>query len=607
MQPDSFESEPDPSFENGSFDGSDTGSGAGAGHGGGDGAGIDESPKFDSDASMPADQPFTKKEFLDQMKREKDSESRVRKVTAPTAEHAHSDKPSRIDSLHRQHYVKALAALITHPKTEIPLTLGIYGPWGSGKSSFMLQLREMIAPKIPSVEFNPWRYNDPSALWYGLISQIAMALDQQFTLWDRLRLLLFHKPSGHVDILKKMRTRAMAGAKKIHNWVTGTVAFLGLTQPDTLAIPLHKMAKYPVVADTLQAMGLVDGPVTPEAVLIGLTALMLLGWSIFKLGRGWLNPFLTQVEANRLSSGEGQAEFRQLTFDELDLIRDLLKGAMQDKKGKPIRVAIFLDDLDRCSPDRVVEVLEAVHLCLEGLPFVTVLGMDSRVVSHAIASRYEFMLDDEATSIEKEAYGQYFLQKIVHIPFQLPPPWVYGKYIKRLMGVSPSASQDDPAGDDEPKLIHLEQQDLQEKMAIAEQEMQSLNPLVMDLKASPRSVKCLINQYRLAKAINSQLEGDRQLEPEKLFYWLVLFQNWPKWGSVLFGEVEKDRTFLDLIDPRSDRLKDYPLSLVQFVNANRGLLAEVVGHPGGLEFARCFSFLAPEGPFNTPQAPGPGK
>ncbi len=564
-----------------------------------------ETQEFDSDASMPSNGSQTRKEFLDNKRMGEVGEESKPK---PTAEHAHSDKPSKIDSLHRQHYVKALAALITHPNTEIPLTLGIYGPWGSGKSSFMLQLREMILPKIPCVEFNPWRYSDPSSLWFGLISQIAMALDKQFTPWDRLRLLLLHKPSGHIHFLNKMKTRAMAGAKKVHNWVTGTLAFFGITQPETLTAPLHKMIEVSGIVDANETINLIKGTVTPESLLMWVGALVLiLAWLVVKMWYGWKHPFLSQIEANRISSGKGRTEFKQMTFDELDLIRDLLKGAMEGKKSQPLRIAIFLDDLDRCSPERVVEVLEAVHLCLEGLPFVTVLGMDSRVVSHSIASRYEFMLEDQATSIEKEAYGQYFLQKIVHIPFQLPPPWVYGKYIKRLMGVSEAATQHEVIEDDEPELVNLEQHDLQVKMAIAEQEMQSLNPLLLDLKASPRSVKCLINQYRLAKAINSQLDVDRKLEPELLFYWLVLFQNWPKWGSVLFSEVEKDRTFFDRIDPKDDQLKGYPMSMVQYIFSNRGQLAEVVGRPGGLEFARCFSFLAPEGPLSVSQALGPDK
>lgn len=590
MQPPSFENESDPSFEGSSV--------------------KDEAKSSKYDDRNPA--PGHVGKFIpveEEAKEGPEKEEQPEKASSrPSAEHAHSDKPSKVDSLHRQHYIKALAALITCPETEIPLTLGIYGPWGSGKSSFMLQLREMISPKVSSVEFNPWRYNDPSSLWFGLISEVAMALDKEFTPWDRLRLLLLHKPSGHIHFLKKMKKRATAAAKKVHNWVTGTLAFFGIAQPETLTKPLHNVMEILGVVDADKKIALFKGTISPESLLMGAGALcLMLGWLVVKMWYGWKHPFLSQIEANRISGGNIQSEFKQMTFDELDLIRDLLKGAMQKKKGQPLRIGIFLDDLDRCSPDRVVEVLEAVHLCLEGLPFVTVLGMDSRVVSHAVASRFEFMLEDEASSIEKEAYGQYFLQKIVHIPFQLPPPWVYEKYIKRLMGASRPEHGSGPAMDDEPDTISVDQQDLEHKMEIAQQEMELLNPFVKDLKASPRSVKCLINQYRLAKAINSQLDESRRLEPERLFCWLVLFQNWPKWGSVLFGEVEKDLTFLDQMDPKDNKLKGYPMSMVQYIIAYRGLLAEVVGRPGGLEFTRCFSFLAPEGPLSVSQAPGSDK
>ncbi len=531
----------------------------------------------------------------------KEARAGGRKAPArPSYPHANSDKPSSVDTLHRQHYVRALAALVTHPKTQVPLTLGIYGPWGSGKSSFMIQLREMISPKINCIEFNPWRCEDTSSLWYGLVTEIALALDRKFTFRDRLRFLVFHWPKGQTDVVKKMRARALAGAKKFHNWITGVLTFFGLTQADTLAAPFHHLAKKAWVAEGLATLGLVDGPVTPESLFVGMAALLLLVWGLYKMRRVLTNPFLTQIEAYRQSSGEGQAEFKQLTFAELDVIRDLFRNTVKGDSSGTLRIAIFLDDLDRCSPDRVVEVLEAVHLCLDGLPFVTVLGMDSRVVSQAIATRYSFLLDAAATPIEKEAYGQYFLQKIVHIPFQLPPPWVYGKYIKRLMGVKDGATGNPAEDDGEPGLVDFKTEELQEKMEVLEQELQKLNPLILDLKASPRSVKCLINQYRLSKAINSQLEADRQIDTEQLFYWLVLFQNWPKWGSVFFGQVEKNPGLMETVETLRKTLGHFPATMRRYIENNHAPLREVVTGPGGLEFTRCFSFLAPEGPFSAP-------
>src|SRR5689334_14903882 len=51
-----------------------------------------------------------------------------------------SDAPADTDKLGFEPYVRAVAWFLIDPKTRPPLTLSIEGPWGSGKSSFMLQL-----------------------------------------------------------------------------------------------------------------------------------------------------------------------------------------------------------------------------------------------------------------------------------------------------------------------------------------------------------------------------------------------------------------------------------------------------------------------------------
>ena len=46
----------------------------------------------------------------------------------------------------------------------------------------------------------------------------------------------------------------------------------------------------------------------------------------------------------------------------------------------PARVVLYIDDLDRCPPDRVVEVLESVQLLLNTKLFIVVLGIDDRYI-----------------------------------------------------------------------------------------------------------------------------------------------------------------------------------------------------------------------------------
>ena len=75
------------------------------------------------------------------------------------------------------------------------------------------------------------------------------------------------------------------------------------------------------------------------------------------------------------------------------------------------RIVLYIDDLDRCSPDQVVKVLQAVHLLLAFRLFVVVLGVDSRWLEASLASHYDTLLEKPAD----------YLEKIIQVPFLLRP------------------------------------------------------------------------------------------------------------------------------------------------------------------------------------------
>ena len=83
-----------------------------------------------------------------------------------------SDQPATEDSLGFTPYVIAIAEFLTSPDTKPPLTLSIEGEWGSGKSSFMKQLKKQIEEntkklkqKPQTIEFNAWRHDKAESLW----------------------------------------------------------------------------------------------------------------------------------------------------------------------------------------------------------------------------------------------------------------------------------------------------------------------------------------------------------------------------------------------------------------------------------------------------------
>jgi hypothetical protein len=77
------------------------------------------------------------------------------------------------------------------------------------------------------------------------------------------------------------------------------------------------------------------------------------------------------------------------------------------------RVVVVVDDLDRCLPPAVIATLEAIKLFLSVEKMAFVLAYDDRLVTHAIAERYQ--PSPRATEMASE-----YLEKIVQIPVPVP-------------------------------------------------------------------------------------------------------------------------------------------------------------------------------------------
>ncbi|HEX8694460.1 MAG TPA: P-loop NTPase fold protein [Longimicrobium sp.] len=102
----------------------------------------------------------------------------------------HADDPEGEDALGIEREVKALAAVLARKDTPLPLSLGLFGDWGSGKSFFMHALEDEIAaladeargdPASPhhsgivQLWFNAWHYIDTN-LWASLAAAIFQGL-----------------------------------------------------------------------------------------------------------------------------------------------------------------------------------------------------------------------------------------------------------------------------------------------------------------------------------------------------------------------------------------------------------------------------------------------
>jgi KAP family P-loop domain len=107
---------------------------------------------------------------------------------------------------------------------------------------------------------------------------------------------------------------------------------------------------------------------------------------------------------------------------------------LEEKGEKPTRsfqrIILYIDDLDRCPPKKVVEVLQAIHLLLYFRLFVVVVAVDARWVSRALKAHYPELISDREISgrargrrvdgrppDQRPADARDYLEKIFQIPY----------------------------------------------------------------------------------------------------------------------------------------------------------------------------------------------
>lgn len=96
------------------------------------------------------------------------------------------------DTLDRANYAKTISQYILQLETKDGLVVGILGPWGSGKTSFInLMKEEWLKDLIPVLEFNPWMFSGAEQL----VERFFIELSSQLQL-----------RSGFTDIALKMTT-----------------------------------------------------------------------------------------------------------------------------------------------------------------------------------------------------------------------------------------------------------------------------------------------------------------------------------------------------------------------------------------------------------------
>jgi photosystem II stability/assembly factor-like uncharacterized protein len=338
------------------------------------------------------------------------------------ADMAASDAEVRLpadDKLAFNGLARGISRFLRNTQTKPPLTLAIQGDWGSGKSSLMqLVCADLRRFGHRPIWFNAWHHQKQEHLFAALLGAVHA---QAVPSWGSFNGMLFR--SKLLWLRSKQHFGVVMGAVVVVTAVAAASASVLMDSGSLSSLMLFWNALRQQV--TVQVA-------TVTAAVAGATAL----WALLKGVKVFgTNPALLLVgvrEHLRLKAAVAQNDFRaQFARDFGELVQAL-----------PQRLVIVVDDLDRCHPAAVLDVMETVNYLTSAGECFVMFGMASERVQAALGLAFkdiaaelvhmeavqppsadvkvEVKSDAELALAKRRAYAADYLQKLVNIEITVP-------------------------------------------------------------------------------------------------------------------------------------------------------------------------------------------
>ena len=298
--------------------------------------------------------------------------------------HVWQDNETEIDLLGFDVHADLIRSVITD-QSVLPVTVGVFGDWGGGKSSIMKMLHKELSneeahPNVVCLYFNGWTFEGYEDAKSALLTSILIQLGEHKKFGPRAK-------DWIVKLLKRVKWMEL-----------GKVAVKTVGVPLAVAAMTGGLGAVPAAA---AAVGnVIAGSVTGKDEDAGDEDTVEVNWSELIEA----NPEKPDVMSVR--------KFRE-EFEKM-----LAKTGIS-------ALVVLIDDLDRCLPERLIETLEAIKLFVAVPKTAFVIGADPRIVRHAISTRYvkrqlEHSVDTADVRQEEAGLVQDYLEKLIQVPYQLP-------------------------------------------------------------------------------------------------------------------------------------------------------------------------------------------
>lgn len=287
-------------------------------------------------------------------------------------------------------YSEAFSRIIDEPENKPPICFGIIAPDNFGKTNFLHNLKNKILekekskyknkynPKKAIIEFNAWSFEADNTIWASILMNIHNCLEEKIgknkLKWIRIKKIFF--PDVRTTIL----------------------LILKLAIPITLLIILLIYNK-----EISSASNIILALITVvSSIFIVPDAFNLVKSMLFSISDNILKNIKSPDWSKKLGF---MNEIKNEFFDFLNPII----------KAHNLRLILLIDDLDRCSVEKVYTVLKALTLLKNSdCPIYIFIAYDSVKINDAIKTYYK-------TKYQVSTYeSRHVLDKLVNVPFCLP-------------------------------------------------------------------------------------------------------------------------------------------------------------------------------------------
>lgn len=201
----------------------------------------------------------------------------------------------------------------------------------------------------------------------------------------------------------------------------------------------------------------------------------------------------------------------------------------------PNRIVLYIDDLDRCPPAKVVQVLEAVHLLLAFKMFVVFVAVDSRWLSSALLEELHALRTVNRGPWTKRIdtpTARDYLEKIFQLPFWVQPlsGEERGRVVSGLLGAAVRSDAAGQARESHGLALGPKETDAVERMlgqagsgllletsalSITPGELEFLTSLGPLLGNTPRRVKRFVNTVQFLLSLRPPLPDQGTRSPRQ--------------------------------------------------------------------------------------------